>query len=248
MRHDRKIYLFYERDLRNIEPGETNTMKQTVRRTIAFLGATWMAAQMFTALPANAAPFRGSSTAFEQAMPVTSAQKDVERLFKQININAVIASRHADRLDSFNRVNSRVHSTTHASELNGAKEAINAIGSDYRKLLELRPGALPWQQSVIDRLEPVLVGMAGQTTEAIALLNEERGPITSQEYRDAVGSLYGYAGRTQTLISANLDYAQAREKLNRLDATSEEPWRRSRRRANPRNLPRHWNSALPASC
>jgi osmotically-inducible protein OsmY len=176
-----------------------------------------MAAQMFIALPANAAPFRSSSSTFEQAMPVTPAQKEVERLFKEIYANATIASRHADQLDSYTRVGSRLHSTTHASELTGAKEAINKIGADYRKLLELRPGALPWQQSVIDRLEPVLVGMAGQTTDAIALLNEERGSTTSQEYRDAIGSLYGFAGRTRTLLSVNLDYAQAREKLNRMD-------------------------------
>ena len=192
-------------------------MRQTVRRTIAFLGATWMAAQLFIAVPANAAPFRSSSSSFEQAMPVTPAQKEVERLFKEIYVNATIASQHADKLDSYTRVGSRLHSTTHADELTGAKEAMNAMGADYRKLLELRPSALPWQQSVIDRLEPVLVGMVGQTTDAIALLNEQRGPVTSQEYRDAVGSLYDYVERTRTLLSVNLDYAQAREKLNRLD-------------------------------
>src|SRR5262249_12375758 len=155
-------------------------------RTIAFLGASWVAAQLFIAIPANAAPFRNSSTSFEQAMPVTPAQKEVERLFKEIYANAAIASRHADKLESYTRVGSRLHPTTHASELTGAKQAINTIGADYRKLLELRPNALPWQQSVIDRLEPILVGMAGQTTDAIALLNEQRGSVTSEQYRDAV--------------------------------------------------------------
>jgi hyperosmotically inducible protein len=119
-------------------------------------------------------------------------------------------------------VGSRLSSTTHAAELNAVKEAINTIGTDYRNLLELRPGALPWQQSVIDRLEPLLVGMAGQATDAIALLNKNSGPVRSQEYRNAIGNLYDYAGQTRSLLAVNLDYAQAREKLNRLDASTEE--------------------------
>jgi hyperosmotically inducible protein len=198
-------------------------MKLTVRRTIAFLGATWMATQLFINIPANAAPFRSTSGAFEQAMPVTPAQKDVERLFKQISANAVLAGKHADRLDSYTRAGSRLHPTTHGSELTGAKEAINAIGADLRRLQELRPGALPWQQSVIDRIEPAAIALAGHATDAIQRLNEDRGPLTSQEYREAIGNLNANAGQIRTLISVNLDYAQSREKLNRMDATLSEP-------------------------
>ena len=96
------------------------------------------------------------------------------------------------------------------------------MGADLRKLQELRPSALPWQQAVIDRVEPVLTGLAGHATEAIERLNQDRGRLHSQEYRDAVGNLYAYAGQARNLIAVNLDYAQAREKLNRLDATAVE--------------------------
>ncbi|HEY7391162.1 MAG TPA: BON domain-containing protein [Bryobacteraceae bacterium] len=197
-------------------------MKNSVRRTIGFLGVTLLAAQLFGAVPANAGA-QSSSGSFEQAMPVTPAQKEVDRLLRQISANAAITAKHADTLDSFTRVGSRLSYEAHASELTGAKTAINAMGADFRQLQELRQSALPWQQSVIDRMEPVVTGLAGHATDAIEKLNAERGKLSSEEYRDAVGNLHAYAEQARTLVWVNLDYAQAREKLNRLDASPLEP-------------------------
>ena len=198
-------------------------MKNAVRRTIGFLGVAVMATQLMGAPATTVPPFQGSSGSFEQAMPVTPAQKEVERLFKQISANAAIASKHADKLGSFTSVGSRLAHATHAAELMAAREAVNTIGADFGRLQELRPAALPWQQSVIDRMQPVLVGLAGHTTDAIERLNADRGKLCSPEYRDAIGNLYAYADQTRDLVSVNLNYAQAREKLNRLDASPAEP-------------------------
>ena len=52
-----------------------------------------------------------------------------------------------------------------------------------RQLQELRSSALPRQQLVIDRIEPVLSGLAGHATDAIETLNEERGKFPSDKYR-----------------------------------------------------------------
>lgn len=198
-------------------------MKTTVRRTIAFLGVTLLAIPLIGAPATAAAPFRGSSSSFDQAMPVTAAQKEVQRLLRNIASNTAVASTHADKLDALTRVGSRLPYATHAAELTAAKGAINAIGSDFRKVQELRPSALPWQQSLMDRVEPVLVGLASHTTDAIERLNEGRGTLASQEYRDAVGNMYVYAGHARTLVAVNLDYAQARERLNLLDDSALEP-------------------------
>jgi len=198
-------------------------MKNTVRYATTFLVAALTAAQLFGAPAETTMPFPGSSGSFEQAMPVTPAQKEAGRLLQQISERAAIAGKHADRLDSYTRVGSRLSYTTHATELNGAKEAINAMGADFRKLQDLRAAALPWQQVLIDRLQPVLAGMAGQATEAIERLNQNQRMLPSPEYRDAVGNLYAYADQARTLVSVNLDYAQAREKLNLLDAAPADP-------------------------
>jgi hyperosmotically inducible protein len=121
------------------------------------------------------------------------------------------------------RIGSRLSHTTHAAELTAAKEAINAMGSDLRKLEELRTSALPWQALLVDRIEPVLVELARHTADAIEHLNNDRGTLASTEYRDAVGNMYAYAGHARKLVAVNLDYAEARERLNRLDASSLEP-------------------------
>ena len=196
-------------------------MKNNVRRTIAMLGAALMAAQFVTATPTNSPPVPGSSSSFEQAMPVTQAQKEVDRLLKEIARNAAITAEHAGRVDSFARLNPNLATSTHADELNRVKAAINAMGADYRKLQELQAAALPWQQAVIDRMGPALAGMAGNTTKAIQQLKADRG-IRSDEYRAAVGSLQADAGQVRTLVAVNLNYAQAREKLNRLDGDFDE--------------------------
>ncbi|HLJ13923.1 MAG TPA: BON domain-containing protein [Bryobacteraceae bacterium] len=193
------------------------------RSTIGFLGVALMATQLIGAVNTGEVRFQTpSSIAFEQAAPATPAQKEVAKLLKQISSNAAVTGRHAEKLESFTR-GSQLAYETHAAELTRAKEAINSMGSDFRRLQELRSSALPWQQTLIDRLHPVLVGMAGQATEAFERLNQDRGRIQSQEYREVVGNLYAHAGQAQNLIAVHLDYAQAREKLNRLDASSVEP-------------------------
>ncbi len=197
-------------------------MKNTLRRTIGFLGVTLMATQLIGAPVTASVPVRQSSTDFEQATPVTPAQKEVDRLLKQISSNAAAASRHADKLESFTR-GSRLQYESHASELMLAKEAVNAMGGDFRQLQELRMSALPWQQMVIDRIEPVLVGLASHTTEAIERLNVDRRGVPSNQYRNAVLNLDAYAGHARNIVAVNLDYAQAREKLNRLDTATLEP-------------------------
>jgi hyperosmotically inducible protein len=200
-------------------------MKNTLRLTTGLLGVTLMAAQLVAAPTNGAAPLRQSSSAFEQAAPVTPAQKEIERLLKQISSHAAVAGRHADTLESLTRGAGLVRYESNASELMATKEAVNAMGADFRRLQELRAGALPWQDMVIGRIEPVLVGLAGHTTTAIERLNVDRSGLRSDQYREAVLSLYDYASHARNVIAVNLDYAQAREKLNRLDASPLEPVR-----------------------
>ena len=197
-------------------------MTNTARRMIGFLGVAFIVTQLFGAVNTQPPRSERSSGTFEQARPTTPVQAEVKKLLKQISSNAAITSRHAEALESFTR-GPKLQFETHALELTRAKEAINAMGSDFRRLQELRSSALLWQQLVIDRVEPVLVGMASHATDAIERLNQGRGGIRSQEYWHAVGNLRASASEARNLIAVNLDYAQAREKLNRLDDSAMEP-------------------------
>ena len=62
-----------------------------------------MATQLIGATRTDTSPVESSSSAFEQAMPVTPAQEEVEKLLRQISLNAVVAGRHAETLETFTR-------------------------------------------------------------------------------------------------------------------------------------------------
>ena len=214
-------------------------MTNTVQRTIGLLAAVFMATQLIGAPHHQSAPtYQGSSSAFQQAAPLTPAQKEVAELLKQISANAAIASRHAETLESYTRAGSRLQYESHAAELNRARAAINSMGSDLRRLQELRPGALPWQQVLIDRTGPVVAGLAGHTTEAIEQLSAGRGQLTTAEYRDAVLNMYAHAAQPRNLIAVNLDYAQAREKLNHLDEATAQTLAARESQGSPSKAPR----------
>ncbi|MGE5113264.1 MAG: BON domain-containing protein [Acidobacteriaceae bacterium] len=198
-------------------------MKYVVRIASSFLGAAVVMTQLAGVSTAATAPVQGSSSSFEQPMPITPAEREIERLLKQISSQAATVGNHGEKLESFTRVSSRLQYQTHAAELMAVRDAINAMGSGFNRLQELRSAAPPWQQSLIDRMEPVLVDLAGHATEAIERLNGERRQLPSQAYRDAVGDLSASANQVRDLISVNLDYAQAREKLDRLHASPSEP-------------------------
>lgn len=197
-------------------------MKTNVKRTIGFLGAVLLATQLNGASGTTVYPFPGSSSSFEQAMPVTSDQVGVDQLLRKISANAIRAANHAEQLESYTRTG-RMSTESHAAELTGAKEAINAMGADLRELQALRASALPWQQLVIDRIEPALVALADNTSDGITRLNAERGRMPTAEYREAVANMAAYAGHARNVIAVNLDYAAAREKLNDLDGFVLEP-------------------------
>ena len=192
-------------------------MKNPFRKTLGLLGVLLMGSQLIAAPTTGNRPVQPASSAFEQAAPVTPTQKQIERLLKKLSSDALSVSHQADQLDAYTR-NPKLHYSTHAAELNRVKESINTMGSDLRRLQELRASALPWQQQLIDRIQPVLVGLAGDANEAIDRLNADRRGLVSAEYRRAVQTLYNYSDHARDVLSVNLSYADAREKLNRLDA------------------------------
>src|SRR6185437_4353310 len=192
-------------------------MKSAFRKTLGILGVVLMGSQLIAAPATGNRPGQPASSAFEQAAPLTPEQKQVDRLLKKISSDALTVSHNADKLSAYAR-NPKLHFETHAAELNRAKDSINAMGSDLRRLQELSAYALPWQQQLIDRVQPVLTGLAGHANEAIDRLNSDRHGFPSAEYRRAVQSLYNYADHARDVLAVNLDYAGAREKLNRLDA------------------------------
>jgi aminoglycoside phosphotransferase len=126
---------------------------------------------------------------------------------------------HAETLESFARAR-QVGVQAHAYELDRAKSAVNSMGADLRRLQELRTDALPWQQMLINRLEPMLSNLASHATDAIEYWNTSPRSLDLREYKNVIGNISAYADGVDDLISVNVDYAKARGELDRFNARS----------------------------
>ena len=76
-------------------------MKYVVRIASSFLWAVVVMTQLVGVSTAAAAPVQGSSSSFEQPMPITPAEKEIQRLLKQISSQAARAGNHGEKLESF---------------------------------------------------------------------------------------------------------------------------------------------------
>lgn len=192
-------------------------MKNTSKIAAAFLGIAAMAIPLAGAVNSNHITTQDSKAALEQVMESTPAQKEATALLKQVAANARATADHAGTLESFAR-GRQVSVEAHAYELNRARGVVNTMGEDLARLQELHAEALPWQQMVINQLEPMLSGLANHTTDAIEGLNAKPRLLHGDEYRDAIAGMSDRADQVKNLISANVDYANAADRLNRLDA------------------------------
>ena len=167
------------------------------------------------------APRQGgfSQTFTDSTAGPTTEQREVSGLLKEISAGARQASVHADQLKSFVRRPYGYSWKIHASELNFARDKINAKGKALERLKELRSEAQPWQQLAIDRVQPLLASLAENTSTAIELLNEDRRNVGTPEYSDAISNMYVYADDVREMIAVKLDYAASREALNEFEAT-----------------------------
>ena len=190
-------------------------MKKSLKSAAALVGIGMMAIPLTAAVNSRSAGILDASAVFAETTASTAAQKEVTAILKQIQVRARATSEHAAKLESFAR-GREVGFQTHAYELNRAAGAINAMGTDLSRLQALRAEALPWQQMVINRLEPMLAGLAEHTTDAIEGLNANVARMNVAEYRESIGNVSDYSDQVRNLISANVDYAKARERLNRL--------------------------------
>jgi hypothetical protein len=176
-----------------------------------------MAVPLIGAVNSNHVSTNDSRAGLAPAVESTPAHKETTALLKQVAANARTAGDHAETLESFAR-GKQVSVETHAYELTRARGVVNTMGADLARLQELHAEALPWQQMVINQLQPMLSDLADHTTDAIEGLNARPRLLHQDDYRDAIAGMSDRADQVTNLISVNVDYAKAAERLNRLDA------------------------------
>ena len=152
------------------------------------------------------------------AAPTKRQQEEVSRLLKDISAAAFQTTVHAGRLESFVRMPGLYKWQTHASELNHAKELINSKGRTLERPKELRSEVLPWQQRAIGRIHPLLATLAEETNKAIQHTSENCNWLHAPAYKQAISNIYIHADEVRDSVAVKLDYAEAKAKLDEVEA------------------------------
>jgi endonuclease I len=151
-------------------------------------------------------------------LSMTAQSKDsanVTRLFSEANSDAVQIEHHADTLKSY--TNSRLSWKTHASQLEEMRKHVNDLGRTVHELHNARAEGSPWQQEAIDRINPLLQGMADSLTATIKHLNDHQTEIHFQRYRDYTAANYELASSTAGVIKDFVEYGKAKSKAGSLE-------------------------------
>ena len=150
------------------------------------------------------------------ADPVSA--RNVARHLSAFELQAADVSRSADNLLSLAR-NHRTNWGSHAYYLNNLRHDINQLGRLLSKLEQAKPQASAAQQSAIEKVRPHLVALADKTTEALDLLRAHSGNIRQAQYKETVADLSKHADRVYQTVDTLVDYHNASERLDRLEAS-----------------------------
>ena len=127
--------------------------------------------------------------------------------------------REAATLNSYLSGN-RMSWQTHTRSLDRLKDQVNELGKTLAKMEALKPVSGATQQMAIENARPHLAAVAQNLTQAISLVNENRGSIGHSGYADAVKSVYEHSDSLYEKVDTLLDYESARMRLDNLDLAS----------------------------
>ena len=150
----------------------------------------------------------------KQVSGFTSGQTST--LMAEIQREAALLRRHADRLESLAR-NTQISRESHAYHLDQVKLHINAVGKHTVHLQAVREDVVPWQQRAIDKLTSDAIEVAKSTEAAINHLRENRNLLFVSEYRDHLTTIAGHSEDMKQTVDKFLDFEKAQCKLQQLE-------------------------------
>jgi hypothetical protein len=144
---------------------------------------------------------------------------DVTKLLADTRDEAVLLQLDSEDLDAFTRT--QLSWQSHAAKVNMIKDHVNAAGKLLAKLKDTEPTAAVWQQTAIERIEPMLKDLAANTEATIRYLNENQNKVHLQEFRAYAAANYDLAKSLAALIGDYVDYGQAKDKMESLEVSLE---------------------------
>jgi hypothetical protein len=158
-------------------------------------------------------------------LPRASAQAadsaHVNRLLTDAEHYANQASNDSEELETYTRT--KAGWETHAHQLERIREHVNNLGKVVQRLNEARSEGSPWQQTTIDRINPLMHEMAMQLTATIQHLTEHQGEVQMKPYQDYVRATYEVNRRAARIISDYVEYGKAKSKAEVLGQQMKAP-------------------------
>jgi len=100
---------------------------------------------------------------------------------------------------------------------------VNNLGKVVGQLNTTRSQGSPWQQTAIDRINPMLREMADQLTETIKFLTDHKAQVNMPPYQDYARANYDLASRTARTISDFVEYSKSKGDAQELQRRLELP-------------------------
>jgi hypothetical protein len=166
----------------------------------------------------------GMSTGFFAASAADQMpdSEQVSELLSQVKTHAFQLKEDAGTLESFTH-NAGLSWHSHAAVLTRMKEDINEAGRDLTKLEEAKKSASPWQKTAIERIQPLLKELAGNTEQAINYGNENQKRLFTEPYKDYLEANADLSSELASTISDFVDYGNTKERLDALERKLELP-------------------------
>ena len=139
------------------------------------------------------------------------AQKDsdeISSLLSQARTQAWQAAQDAETLQSYTM--SPMTWESHAAQLRSIQERVTALAKTTQQLNDLRSQGSPWQQTAIDRINPLLRDMDESLSAAITALNDHPERVNLPAYREYVHANYDVCEGAATVISDFVAYGKSK--------------------------------------
>jgi hypothetical protein len=138
----------------------------------------------------------------------------ISRLLAEAQREAAELKMDSADMEQFTYSNATYVSYSHKIVL--IREHVNQTGQLLARLRQVETSGSRWQQGAIKQIEPLLRELAANTTTTIEGLNDNKLNVHFPEFKEYARANYKLATDLEALIHDFVDYAQAKEEMERM--------------------------------
>lgn len=112
---------------------------------------------------------------------------------------------------------------SHATQINTIRQHVNNLGKVLQKLSDNRESASPWQQKAIDHVTPLAAELASNIETTIEHINNNKGRLHTQQYKDYLEANYEVSSSLSGLINDYVSYGKSKAKYQQFGTQLEVP-------------------------